>query len=134
MPIDRADTRWADGARALAAPRADRPGEDTEGQLPASEAQVQAVLAAMTELVLVLDDRGRYLEIAPTNSKLLYRPSAELIGKTVHEIFPRSQADTFLACIKRALEMGQPVDLEYSLPIGGENIWFAATVSPMADG
>jgi PAS domain S-box-containing protein len=88
----------------------------------------------MTELVLVLDDRGRYLEIAPTNSKLLYRPSSELMGKTVHEIFPRSQADTFLACIKRALETGQPVDLEYSLPIGGENIWFAGTVSPMADG
>src|ERR687885_772499 len=108
MPIDRAESRRADGACALAARRADGPGEDTEEQLSASEAQLQAVLAAMTELVLVLDDRGRYLDIAPTNSKLLYRPSSELLGKTVHEIFPRSQADTFLACIKRALETGQP--------------------------
>src|SRR5438874_1659113 len=112
MPIDRAESRWADSARALAAGRADRPGEDTKEQQSASEAQLQAVLAAMTDLVLVLDDRGRYLRMAPTNSKLLYRPSSELIGRTVHEIFPRPQADTFLACIKRALETGQPVDLE----------------------
>ncbi|MCA1994785.1 MAG: urea ABC transporter substrate-binding protein, partial [Coleofasciculus sp. S288] len=57
-----------------------------------SEAELQALFAAMNEIVLVIDAQGRYLKIAPTNSALFLKPADELIGKTLHEMFEPSQA------------------------------------------
>ena len=104
-----------------------------EEALRTSEAELRALLAAMTDVILVLDVEGRYLKIAPTNPSLLYRPSDELIGKTLHEVMPAEQADVFLEHIRRALETQRPVDTEYSLRIGDEEMWFAGTVSPMQE-
>ncbi len=104
-----------------------------EEALRTSEAELRALLAAMTDVILVLDAEGRYLSIVPTNPSLLYRPSDELVGKTLHEVMPEEQADMFLEHIRRALETRHPVDTEYSLRIGGEEMWFAGTVSPMRE-
>ena len=104
-----------------------------EEALRSSEAELRALLAAMTDVILVLDGDGRYLKIAPTNPSRLYRPSAELVGKTLHEVMPEDQADVFLEHVRRALETQRPVETEYSLRIDGEDLWFAGTVSPMGD-
>jgi PAS domain S-box-containing protein len=105
----------------------------TEEALRTSEAELRGLLAAMTDVILVLDAEGRYLSIAPTNPALLYRPSEELVGKTLHEVMPKEQADAFLGHVRRALETRRPVETEYSLRIGGEEVWFSGTVSPMRE-
>ena len=105
----------------------------TEAKLLASEAELRAIFSAMSDVILVLDSEGRYLRIAPTNPSLLYKPSRDLIGKTLHEVFPAEQADLFLAHVRRALQTRQPVDIEYSLQIDGKEVWFAATVSSMLE-
>jgi PAS domain S-box-containing protein len=102
-----------------------------EADLQASESELRALFAAMPDVILVLDAEGRYRKVAPTNPKLLYKPSAELVGKTLHDIFPLSQADTFLAHIQRALATQQPVNVDYILTIDGSEVWFEGTVSPM---
>jgi PAS domain S-box-containing protein len=101
--------------------------------LEASEAELRALMAAMTDVILVFDMHGRYLKIPSTNPKLLYKPAPELIGETLHEVFPQAQADFFLGYIRLALETQQPVNHEYCLSIGGEEIWFSGTVSPMTE-
>jgi len=102
-----------------------------EAELQASESELRALFAAMPDVILVLDAKGRYLKVAPTNPKLLYKPSSELVGKTLHDVFPLSQADTFLDHVQRALETQQPVNIDYSLTIDGSEVWFEGTVSPM---
>ncbi len=104
---------------------------ESEEALRTSEAELRALFAAMTDVILVLDTHGRYLKVAPTNPALLYQPVAALEGKTLHELFPPPQADVFLDYIRRALESNQPVNLEYSLDLEGRPTWFAATISPM---
>jgi PAS domain S-box-containing protein len=104
-----------------------------EEALRASEAELRALFAAMTDVILVLDIEGRYLKVAPTNPSLLYKPSEELVGKTLYEVMPGEQADVFLEHIRRALETQRPVDTEYSLLIDGTEVWFAGTVSPMQE-
>jgi PAS domain S-box-containing protein len=104
-----------------------------EAELRASEAELRALFAAMTDIILVLDAQGRYLKIAPTNPDLLHKSADELIGKTQHEVLPQAQADAFVHAIHDALETRQPVDLEYNLPIGGRELWFAARISPMLE-
>jgi PAS domain S-box-containing protein len=104
-----------------------------EADLQASEAELRALFAAMPDVILVIDADGRYLKVAPTNPGLLYKPPAELIGKTLHEVFPRAQADLFLNHVRRALETRQPVSIYYGLTIDGAETWFEGTISPMME-
>ncbi len=104
-----------------------------EEELQASEAELRALFAAMPDVILVLDAEGRYKKVAPTNPRLLYKPPAELIGKTLHEVLPLAQADVFLGHIQRALGTRQPVNIEYSLTLEGDEVWFEGAVSPMME-
>jgi PAS domain-containing protein len=80
-----------------------------------------------------MDAKGSYLKIAPTNPSLLYKPPAELLGKTVHEVFPQAEADACLGNIRRALENWQTVNTEYSMIIGDKEYWFANSISPIQE-
>jgi PAS domain S-box-containing protein len=104
-----------------------------EEALRDSEAELRALFASMEDVILVLDSEGRYLRIAPTNPSLLYRPPHELLGKTLHEVFPAERADAFLAEIRRCLAIRRTLRFEYELPIRDSVAWFAATVSPMTE-
>lgn len=102
--------------------------------LRASEAELRAMFAAMRDLVLVMDGDGTYLKIAETALDLLYRPSAELIGRRMHEVMPAAAAAFFLEHIKKALVTEAVVSMDYSLPIQGDEVWFSANISPMGGG
>ncbi|MBA2512588.1 MAG: PAS domain S-box protein [Rubrobacteraceae bacterium] len=107
--------------------------KEAEERLRASEAELRALFAAMNDVILVLDAEGRYLRIAPTNPQLLYRPSEDLIGKSVRDIFDEREAEVFLGHIRRALEEGHPVNTEYAMQIEDQEVWFAGTVSPVSE-
>ena len=98
---------------------------------PDAAAELEALFAAMSDVILVLDAAGRYVKIAPTNAALLYRPAPELLGRTLHDVFEPALAEEFLSHIRRALEQRGTVHAEYALPIGGQEVWFAAAISPL---
>ena len=97
-----------------------------------AEAELRALFAAMTDVIIVYDSEGRYLKIAPTNPSNLYRLPADMVGKTVTELFPPDQAAFFLENIRRALTTRELTSVEYSLMINNKEIWFSAFVSPMS--
>lgn len=101
--------------------------------LRSSEAELRAMFQAMTDVVLVMDKEGRYIKIAPTAPNLLYKPSQDLLGKTLHEVMPAAAADFFLSYIRAALSTGQVTTMEYSLPVEGKEIFFIGSVAPMAE-
>ncbi len=105
----------------------------TEERLRASEAELKAFFAAMNDLVLVFDREGRCLKVVSANPRLLYRPPEEQLGRTLHEVFPVEQADTFVSWIRQALETRRTVRTEYSLTIEGTQRWLSANVSPMEE-
>jgi PAS domain S-box-containing protein len=104
-----------------------------EEALRATEAELRALFEAMTDLIFVIDGEGRLLKVAPTNPALLYRPISQIVGKTLHEIFPTEQADEFLGHVQRVLRTRQSLDFEYSLMMGRGEMWFEGTVSPMLE-
>src|SRR3989442_15111171 len=95
-----------------------------------SDAGLQALFAEMSDVILVLDAEGRYVKIAPTNAAPPYRPAPDLLGRTLHDVFPKAQADEFLGLIERALAWRQTVHAEYRLTIGGGGGGVAAAPSP----
>src|SRR5258708_6455902 len=97
-----------------------------------ADAGLEALFAVIDDVILVLDAEGRYVKIAPTNPSLLYRPAAELLGKTLREVFDPAQADQFMEYIRTALATRTTVHFEYSLPIAGRDVWFSGAISSMS--
>ncbi len=104
-----------------------------EVKLQASEAELRALFAAMTDNIFVLDANGRYRKVAPTQPVLTEQVGVDYVGKTLHEVFQPQQAELFLRCIQRALATQHTVHTEYCLEVDGQALWFAAAVSPMLD-
>lgn len=107
--------------------------QERTAQLASAESELRGVFAAMTELILIFDRQGRYLKIPSANQEFLYNAEEIVVGKTIHEIFPLEQADWFVAQIQAVLDQREAKAIEYALPFQGQETWFAATISPIAE-
>ncbi len=81
--------------------------------------------------MLVVDQDGRYIRIAPTNPAKLVRPSEDLLGKLMRDVVDPETADRFEEAITRTLQTGESIQVEYELPIGNEHFWFLANLSKL---
>jgi PAS domain S-box-containing protein len=100
--------------------------------LQASEAELRTLFSAMTDVVFVLDTSGRYVRYGPTNPVGIPRPTDELVGKYLTDLFPENQAQQFLECIRDVLSTSRPQKVEYPMIIEGQRLWFAAHVSALS--
>jgi PAS domain S-box-containing protein len=98
-----------------------------------SQSELLALFNAIQDVILVIDAEGRYLKIAPSCAPSLYKPSAEMLGKTVHEVLPTVLADSFLDCIQQVLKTKKTAKIEYSLLIGEQEVWFEGSVAAMSE-
>jgi len=101
--------------------------------LVATEAELRGLFAAMTDVILIVDCQGYFLKIVSTNPALLLKPLSEQVGKTLHEVLPKAQADICFTHLKTALATQKTVNFEYSLLINNQQIWFSANISPLSD-
>jgi len=104
--------------------------KQVEEKLKKSEQNLLSLFRAMSDIVLELDREGRYINIAPTSPDLLYKPSSEILGKTLHDIFPLKEADKFLSMIHKSLDEYRMVKIEYPLKIKNKIIWFEGKATP----
>src|SRR5258706_11861392 len=104
----------------------------TTEALEASESELRALFAGITDVIFVLDTEGRFLSLAPTDSTHLHGLAARMIGKDLHEVFPKEKADYFLENIRRALRDDRMHRLEYSLQIDGAETSFEGSISPLS--
>jgi diguanylate cyclase (GGDEF)-like protein/PAS domain S-box-containing protein len=126
-----------------------------EKKLYTSEAQMRAVLEAMTDIILILDAKGEQVEVMPTRAALSDKLDQNLIGLTISQFVALSDVDrteTFFSQIRQALETRQTVIFEYSLTIKREKsdnyiptypegieidpiheVWFSANISPISE-
>ncbi|MEX2189864.1 MAG: PAS domain S-box protein, partial [Bacteroidota bacterium] len=104
-----------------------------QDHLEQSEKELRALFGAMTDVVLVLDEQGRNVRIAPTNPVNLYVPPKDLLGRHVGDVLPKTDADLVMGKIKECLESGKQVIYEYHLEIGGRMIWYEGRVSPLSE-
>ncbi len=106
--------------------------KQAEQALRDSESQLRGLFSAMSDVVIVYDQNGKYVSIAPTHPDLLIKPPVELIGMTLADVFPKHEAERLLNGIQTVLETRKVMDVEYSLPIANRIMWFSATISPMS--
>jgi formate hydrogenlyase transcriptional activator len=92
--------------------------------LERSENRLAAVLNALPDLVFVVNDEGRYVEILTSHEDLLYRAAEEMKGRRFHDILPGPIADAHLRLVQQTLETRRSQTLEYSLRVLAGERWF----------
>jgi PAS domain S-box-containing protein len=102
-------------------------------KLAKSEAELRALFGAMQDVVMVFDREGRYVQIAPTSTEMLYQSPEEMLGKTVFDVLAPALAQKIHAAIQEVLRTRKLVHVEYSLPVANseEDVWKDAAVTPL---
>jgi PAS domain S-box-containing protein len=105
--------------------------KQAEAALQASETELQTLFAAIPDPLWVLTAEGQVLDAVEREPNQLYKPIEEQVGKTLHQIFAKEQADEFLDYIQQVLRTQQMLTVEYSLWIAGRKTWFSARIAPI---
>ncbi|MEA5467845.1 PAS domain S-box protein [Spirulina sp. 06S082] len=110
-----------------------RKRKEAEEALKASEAEMRAIFAAMTDAVIVRDRQGNCLKVAPTKTaKAIERPEMQL-GKTLHEVLPQDTADRLHQAIQQTLEQRETTNIEYKVSGDRGEIWLDGRLSPLSE-
>ncbi len=92
--------------------------------LARSEALRRAITRALPDLLFVIDEDGRYLEIISPEERLLYAPVEQVIGRRLDEVLPPAEAARFLAFLLQTLKAGTVQKIEYELgTLGGRHVF-----------
>lgn len=106
----------------------------SEEALRESELKLRAIVAALPDLVLVLDREGRYLEIHASRAENLIQPRESLLGRTIPEFLPAPIASLWLEKIEACLLTGVTQTLEYALDVqAGPRVFEARMVPYVTD-
>lgn len=105
--------------------------KQAEVALQASEAELRSLFAAIPDPMCIFNGQGELICAIKGNPSYgeLYRE--EYIGKTLHQLYDREQADEFLSYIQQVLSTQQVLTVEYSQWIAGREIWFSARIAPI---
>ncbi|HEY9896421.1 MAG TPA: ATP-binding protein [Candidatus Sericytochromatia bacterium] len=101
-------------------------------QTKRAEAELQGLLAAMPDIILVYNREGRCLKLFSTNPGWLVKPIEEQVDRTVYENLPPKLAELYQRYILKALETQSNLTVEYSLEVAAEPMWFSASVAPIS--
>jgi nitrogen fixation negative regulator NifL len=103
----------------------------TEMALRESEARLSAIANAIPDLLFVLDEDGRYIEVLTSQSDLLNRHAKILKGKLLTEAHGPEKAAFLLAIIRKALLTRQIQVAEYELQVLSGQRWFESRTAPI---
>ncbi|HAT39454.1 PAS domain-containing protein [Polynucleobacter necessarius] len=87
---------------------------------------LNTISEAIPDLLLVLDENGKYLEIFSANENLLALPKDQVIDKTLHEVLPKEQADFFLVWVRSVIKDGDTKPIEYPMVTSNGTLQFEA--------
>ena len=90
--------------------------KETEVAIQKSEERLQAIIDNSPAFVFVKDSQGRYLMINRQWEKCFALSRMEVLGKTIHDVFPKEIADTLLANDRQVFENQKPLEFEEVIP------------------
>jgi len=105
----------------------------TMAALEASENRLRNLFNAMKDIVFEMDYNGTYLNIAPTSAELMVKPAEETTGKTLHDVFPKQQADLFLQFIRKCIDENKTTKIIYPIDFENKTIWFEGRANPIGN-
>lgn len=108
--------------------------DQTKEELSQREADLQALVNSIDDIILKVDFNGNILNVWSNDDKNLFKPSHEVLGRNVREIFASDMAEKFVQAIQVAHDSKEPLTLEYSLVMQDGEKWFQGRLSPIFEG
>ncbi|MEQ9484984.1 PAS domain S-box protein [Coleofasciculus sp. F4-SAH-05] len=108
-----------------------------QAKFQSSEAKIRAVFEAMTDIVLVInthDHQIQEIEVIPTSSSCLYEDGT-FIDQIIQRLLgdPTETDSVWVETIQQAIATQQTLTLDYCLWLQGREVWFSASISPIAE-
>lgn len=95
------------------------------------EDRLQAILGALPDLLFLIDDQGRYLEVLTGDEALLVAPVEQMRGARLQEFIPKDTAEQLLGVIRAAIQSGELQIVKYEhASCRGELHTFEGRVQP----
>jgi len=94
------------------------------------ESRLHAILHALPDILFLLDEDGKYIEVMSGNEEKLYQDKEKLLGKTLHDVFLQADADYFLKIINRAINSNHLVVVNYEMDVQSGMRTFEGRVMP----
>ena len=82
--------------------------------LSQSEAGLRAMVSAVPDVLLVVDEDGRYLHVVSPYRATLYGNAPDLVGLRMSDVLPAADAELFMGLVRRAVHSKVPQELEYT--------------------
>jgi PAS domain S-box-containing protein len=98
--------------------------KQTEAMLIRSESFQKAIVDALPDSILIQDRNGTYESCHAIETSCMYTSPDQLLGKTPWEVYPHRMAHQLEQARVSALQSGEPVSIEYMLPVLGEKKYF----------
>jgi len=105
-----------------------------EQALRESENRYRTVVESAGEAISVVDSRGVFLFLNKTAAQSLGARPAELVGKTMWDLFPRPLADRQVAAVREVIEMGVGLSRVVLSEVRAGQRWYNTTIQPLRDG
>ena len=98
-----------------------------------SEKRCEAILAALPDLLLEVDRKGRLYDCRAPRPEVLSASPQVLVGKTVAEAFPKDAADVINEALGQAAATGRHCGEVYSLETPEGMKWFELSIAAAGD-
>jgi diguanylate cyclase (GGDEF)-like protein/PAS domain S-box-containing protein len=102
--------------------------KQAEAQLHATQAELQATLTALPDLLFEFSAAGHYRAVHSRDVAMLARPPEVLLGRTVEEVLPKDAADACMTALHEAQATGRSQGRQYSLELPAGKLWFELSV------
>ncbi|GGC93861.1 hypothetical protein GCM10011382_25340 [Vreelandella lutescens] len=102
-------------------------------RLQSREAQMEALVNSLQDLIFVFDSQGRFTYIHAIQKDKLLLDSEKVLGRHYREVLPAEISTSFDAIFSQVQASGQVVTFEYPLLLSGERRYFHATLSPLSN-
>lgn len=102
-------------------------------ELRQTQANLEATLDAIPDVLLEVDLAGRYHAFRTSRLNQLAVPPEVLLGKLLSEVLPARAASTGLDALQEANANGFSMGQQIEIPIGGELRWFELSIARKND-
>ncbi|MCC5655109.1 PAS domain S-box protein, partial [Nostoc sp. XA013] len=107
--------------------------KQAEAALQASEAELRALFSAIPDPLCVYNAQGQVIDAIPGNPSYGEEYREKYIGKTLHQLYAKEQADEFLNYIQQVVKTQQVLTVEYTECqwIARREVRFSARIAPI---
>lgn len=102
--------------------------KQAEEALRATQAELQATLDALPDLLMEFSAEGHYRAVHSQDKQSLMLAPTNLIGRTVQDVLPQDAAEACMAALQQAAVEGRSDGVQYSLELAHGRKWFELSV------